>query len=42
MKIGRGTEVLGGNTLQYHFVDHKSHMAWPGLEPELPEREAGD
>jgi hypothetical protein len=26
MRIGRGTELLGGNIPQCHFVDHKSHM----------------
>jgi hypothetical protein len=25
MRIGRGTEVLGGNLRQCHFVHHKSH-----------------
>jgi hypothetical protein len=26
MKFGRGTEVLGENQPQRHFVHHKSHM----------------
>jgi hypothetical protein len=26
MRIGRGTEVLGENLHQCHFVHHKSHM----------------
>jgi hypothetical protein len=28
----RESEALGGNVPQYHFVHHKAHMAWPGLE----------
>jgi hypothetical protein len=34
MQIGRGTEVLGKNLPQRHFVHHKSHMTRPGLEPQ--------
>jgi hypothetical protein len=26
IKIGRGTEVLGENLRQRHFVHHKAHM----------------
>jgi hypothetical protein len=33
MKIGRGTEVLGENLLQRHFVHHEFHMTRPGFEP---------
>jgi hypothetical protein len=29
------------NRSQYHFVCHKSHMAWPRLQPRLPRWEAG-
>jgi hypothetical protein len=41
MRIGRDTEILGENLPQCHFVDHKSHMTWPGLEPGPARREAG-
>jgi hypothetical protein len=33
MKIGRGTEVLGENLPQRHFVHHKIPHDRPGLEP---------
>jgi hypothetical protein len=36
MRIGRETEMLGENLPQCHFVHHKSHMSWPGLEPGPP------
>jgi hypothetical protein len=29
IKIGRGTEVLGKNLPQCHFVHHKSNMTCP-------------
>jgi hypothetical protein len=25
-------EVLGGNLPQFHFLHHKYHMTWPGIE----------
>jgi hypothetical protein len=36
------TEILGENLPQGHFVQHKSQMTLPGLEPGSPRWEVGD
>jgi hypothetical protein len=41
-KLAGETEVLGENLAPYHSSNHKSHMTWPGLEPEPPQWEACD
>jgi hypothetical protein len=42
MRIGRGTEILGEDLPQCHFVHHMSHTTLPGLEPGPPRWEDGD
>jgi hypothetical protein len=41
-EIDRGKPKNSGKNLsQYRFVQHKSHMDWPGIEPAPPRWEAG-
>jgi hypothetical protein len=40
-RLAGETEVLGENLAQRHFVDHKSQITRPRLEPATPRWEAG-
>jgi hypothetical protein len=42
IELAGETEVHGENLAQYHYVHHKSHMAWPGIKPLPPQWETGD
>jgi hypothetical protein len=33
MRIGCGTEIVGGNLPRCHFIDKESHMTCSWLEP---------
>jgi hypothetical protein len=43
MKLtGKNPKYSGENLSQCHFIHHKYHMNWPGIEPGPPQWEAGD
>jgi hypothetical protein len=42
MKIGRGKQRTGEIPPQLHFVNHKSHIVWPGIEHWPPQSEGID
>jgi hypothetical protein len=42
-EVDRGKPKYSGKNLsQCHFIHHKSHMDWPGIEPRPPRWEAGN
>jgi hypothetical protein len=42
MRIDREAEVLRQNLFQYCFVQYKSHMNWPAIEPKLLQLQSSD
>jgi hypothetical protein len=41
-RLAGGTELLGENLPQRHFVHYKTHLIRPGFEPGPPRWEASD
>jgi hypothetical protein len=41
-ELTKETEVLGKNLSQCHFVHHKFHKSWAGIEHGQPRWDAGD
>jgi hypothetical protein len=42
LELEGGTKVFGENPPSFHFVHHKYHTTWPGIEPGLARRKTSE